>query len=42
MKARKSDVVNKNDRSCAITDTAITSDLRFSEKRKKKLRYTRN
>ena len=38
IKARKSDivVVNKNERSCAIIDIAISGDIRVSEKEKEK------
>ena len=47
IKARKPDivVVNKNERSCAITDIAIPEHIRVSEKEKKRrknLRGTRN
>ena len=43
IKAREPDivVVNKNERYCAVTDTAIPRDIR-AKKRKKKLRDTRN
>ena len=39
IKARKPDivVVNKNERSCAIIDIAIWSDIRVSEKEKEKI-----
>ena len=39
IKARKPDivVVNKNERSCAIIDIAISGDTRVSEKEKKKM-----
>ena len=38
IKARKPDIVavNKNERSCAITDKAIPGDIRVSEKEKEK------
>ena len=38
VKARKPDiaVVNKNERSCAITDIAIPGEIRVSEKEKEK------
>ena len=35
-------VVNKNGRSCAITDIAISGDIKVSEKEKEKLTDTRN
>ena len=39
IKARKPDfvVVNKNERSCGIIDTAIPADIRVSEKEKQKI-----
>ena len=44
IKARKPDIVvmNKNERSCAITDIGIPGDIRVSKKEKEKLRDTRN
>ena len=44
IKTRKPDVVvvNKNERCCAINVIAIPGDIRVSEKRRKKLRDTRN
>ena len=35
-------VVNSNERSCAITDIAISGDIKVSEKEKEKLTDTRN
>ena len=44
IKVRKPDivVVNKNERSCAIIDIAISRDIELVKKRRKKLRYTMN
>ena len=44
IKVRKPDiaVVNKNERSCAIIDIAISRDMESVKKRRKKLRDTRN
>ena len=44
IKARKTgiNVVNKNERSCAIIDIATPGDIRVSKKEREKLRDTRD